>query len=92
MGLLMEGRSPARAGNQIVDESNNEIGTVTSGVFSPTLKTPIAMGYVRTEYSTIEQTVRVLIRGKPQLATITNLPFVPHRYEINPTIQSGVAS
>ena len=92
VGLLMEGRSPARAGNQIVDESNNEIGTVTSGVFSPTLKTPIAMGYVRGEYSTIEQTVRVLIRGKPQLAKITNLPFVPHRYEIKPTIESGVAS
>ena len=92
VGLLIEGRSPARAGSQIVDESNSEIGQVTSGVFSPTLEKPIAMGYVRTEYSTIEQSVCVLIRNKPQPAKIVALPFVPHRYALKPTTETGVAS
>ena len=75
VGLLLKGRSPARAGSQIVDESNNEIGQVTSRVFSPILERPIAMGYIRTEYSKIEQCVSILVRGKSQPAKITNLLY-----------------
>jgi aminomethyltransferase len=48
IGLEMTGQRPAREGCTIhlQSESNESIGVITSGTFSPTLKKPIAMGYV----------------------------------------------
>ena len=56
-----------------------QIGTVTSGTYSPTLKQNIAMGYVPVASSDVGQSLAVEMRGKPAGAEVARLPFVPHR-------------
>jgi aminomethyltransferase len=79
IGLLVEG-APAREGAEIARESGEAIGKVTSGGFSPSLGRPIAMGYVPPAFAKPGFRLNVIVRGKPQRAEVTEMPFVPHRY------------
>jgi aminomethyltransferase len=79
VGLLIEG-APAREGADIADADGRKVGVVTSGGFAPTLGRPIAMGYVDPRFSTPGARLSVNVRGRAQPATVTPLPFVPHRY------------
>ncbi len=79
VGLLVEG-APARDGADILDASGVAVGTITSGGFSPTLNRPIAMGFVPPALSDPGTRLKVSVRGRQQDATVTALPFVPHRY------------
>jgi aminomethyltransferase len=56
------------------------IGRVTSGTFSPSLQRPIAMGYVATPLAQQGTALKLEQRGKLFDATVTPMPFVPHRY------------
>jgi aminomethyltransferase len=80
VGLLLEGRAPAREGATIEAPGGGVIGAVTSGGFGPTLGAPVAMGYVAAAHAAPGTAVRLRVRGKPLPATVTALPFVPHRY------------
>lgn len=80
VGLLPEGRAPAREGTQIMSADDVEIGVVTSGGFGPTLNGPLAMGYVRADHASIGTPVKLIVRGKPLPAKIVALPFVPNRF------------
>ncbi len=80
VGLRPEGRAPARALTPIVAGDGTAAGGVTSGGFSPTLQAPIAMGYVRRDQAAIGTQLHLMIRGKPQPATVAALPFVPTNY------------
>ena len=80
VGLRPDGRAPARAGAPILDADGAPVGTVTSGGFSPTLQTPIAMGYVPAARSAPGTSLSVAPRGAALPATVVALPFVPHRY------------
>jgi glycine cleavage system T protein (aminomethyltransferase) len=79
VGLRVQG-APAREGAEIVDRHDVVVGRVTSGGFSPTLSAPIAMGYVPPALAEPGAELGVIVRGKRQAATVTALPFVPHRY------------
>ena len=80
VGLLPEGRAPARAGTEITDLDGTVIGTVTSGGFGPSLGAPVAMGYVATSHTADGTPVLLVVRGKPLPARVAPMPFVPHRY------------
>ena len=80
VGLLVEGRQPVREGALILDAEGNEVGRVTSGGHSPTLGRPIAMGYVATPLAGEGSALTLEQRGKLFQATVTPMPFVPHRY------------
>jgi aminomethyltransferase len=80
VGLLGEGRAPARAGTAIVNGSAEPTGTVTSGTFSPTLGSSICMGYVRTDLAADSTALGLMIRGHRHPACVSKMPFVPHRY------------
>jgi aminomethyltransferase len=80
VGILPEGRAPAREGTIIMAEGRS-IGRVTSGGFAPTLGRPIAMGYVERGFSEPGTRVDLIVRDKPMTAQIASLPFVPHRYK-----------
>ena len=80
VGLNVDGRQPVREGALILDDEGNEIGRITSGTFSPTLQRPIAMGYVATGLSVAGTKLKLEQRGKLFEATVTPMPFVPHRY------------
>ena len=80
VGILPNGRAPAREGTSVLDAEGIAIGEVTSGGFGPTVGRPVAMGYVAAEAAEIGRPVSLLVRGKPWPATIVTLPFVPHNY------------
>ena len=81
VGLVLEGRRPAREGCQIliVDHDNSQsaeaVGHLTSGTLSPTLGVPIAMGYVASQYAAVGTELLVDIRGKSVAAKVVELPF-----------------
>jgi aminomethyltransferase len=81
VGLLPEGRAPAREGTQIQNNDGQRIGVITSGGFGPTLGGPLAMGYVPPAYGAPDTQVQLIIRGKPQAARIVAMPFVPQNYK-----------
>lgn len=80
VGLMPEGRAPAREGVQITAPDGSGIGTITSGGFGPSLGGPLAMGYVEAEFAKAGQSVNLLVRGKSLPARITSMPFVPNNY------------
>jgi aminomethyltransferase len=75
VGLLVEGRRPAREDSHCFDADHRPIGTVTSGSFSPTLQRPIAMAYVHSESSQPGTVIEVDIRGAKTQASVVALPF-----------------
>ncbi|NQV99147.1 MAG: glycine cleavage system aminomethyltransferase GcvT [Rhodospirillales bacterium] len=80
VGILPEGRAPARAGTEITDMDGTPIGVVTSGGFGPTVGGPVAMGYVKTAFFSPDTPVQLMVRGKALPAKVARLPFTPHRY------------
>ena len=83
VGLLVEG-APAREGAVITDPDGADIGVVTSGAYSPTLRRPIAMGFVPPRFAKPGTQLGVSVRERIQAATVTTLPFVPHTYVRKP--------
>ena len=80
VGLLIEGRQPVREGAAVVDAEDSTVGKVTSGGFAPSVGAAIAMAYVPAAMATPGTRIRLAQRGKVHLATVTAMPFVPHRY------------
>ena len=80
VGVLLEGRAPAREGAVIEDLNGNEIGRITSGGYGPTVEAPVAMGYAATESAKIDTPINVVVRDKRLPAKIAKMPFVPQRY------------
>ncbi|RPD52353.1 glycine cleavage system T protein [Lentinus tigrinus ALCF2SS1-7] len=80
VGLIVEG-APARQGAKIFTPSGDEqIGTVTSGIPSPTLGKNIAMAYVANGWHKKGTEVAVDVRNKLRRAVLTPMPFVPTHY------------
>ena len=62
VGLKFNSKVIPRQGNKIFF-NNNEVGVVTSGTFSPSLKMPIALGFVKSDFAKIDLVVKVEIRN-----------------------------
>ena len=80
VGLLPQGRAPAREGTAITDAGDRTIGVVTSGGFGPSVEAPVAMGYVATDHAAPDTEVTLVVRGKPVPARVVKLPFVAANY------------
>jgi len=77
VGLLLEGKRAARE-EYAVFRGETQVGTVSSGSFSPTLQRPIAMAYIDAadpELLEPGNRLEVDIRGRRHPAEITRLPF-----------------
>ncbi len=83
VGLRVLAGAPAREGAEIAFDGA-VVGRVTSGGFAPSLNHPIAMGFVPPALSMPGTALQVIVRGKPQAAEVTPLPFFPHRYYRSP--------
>lgn len=75
VGIVPQGRRPAREGCPVLSSTGEPLGTITSGAPSPTLGHPIAMAYVDAASSTPGTAVQIDIRGKHEPAEIVALPF-----------------
>jgi len=80
VGLLVEGRQPVREGAVVIDHDGSEVGKVTSGGFAPSVGAPIAMAYVPAAMAVPGTKIQLTQRGKVHQATVTAMPFIPHRY------------
>jgi aminomethyltransferase len=74
IGLQLEGRRAARQGYAVF-AGDRQVGEVTSGAFSPTLETPLALAYVAPEFSKESTRLEVDIRGRREAAVAVKLPF-----------------
>ncbi|AWW75750.1 glycine cleavage system protein T [Erythrobacter sp. KY5] len=79
VGLKLDGRLPAREGAEVFS-GDKKVGIVTSGGFSPTLGHPIAMAFVDAAYAAPETQLECEVRNRRLPASVTPMPFVPHRY------------
>eukprot|EP00949_MAST-11_sp_MAST-11-sp1_P003809 g3809.t1 len=74
-------KAPARTGAEIFTaDGSTKVGVVTSGTFSPTLKKPLAMGYVDKGHYKVGTELAIKVRGKLQAAEVAKMPFTPYGY------------
>jgi len=73
-GLIVEGRQPLRDGGEVLVDGVN-VGTLTSGNYSPVLERGIGVGLLGGDLD-VGATASVALRGRAIAATVTALPFV----------------
>ena len=77
---MLEWKVIAREGTRIFSKNNEEIGSITSGTFGPSVNKPIAMGYVKLDFSKPGTKVVLEVRNKKYEAIISELPFYKKSY------------
>ena len=80
VGILPDGRAPAREGTEIYSRDGKIIGKITSGGFGPSHGGPVAMGYVEKEFSAVGTEIDLIVRSKARPAHVAAMPFVPNHY------------
>jgi aminomethyltransferase len=73
-GLIVDGRQPLRDGGEVMIDGV-DVGTLTSGNYSPVLECGIGLGLLRGG-ADVGTSVSVALRGREIAATVTALPFV----------------
>jgi aminomethyltransferase len=81
VGILPEGKQPARDHTEVQDSAGKRIGEITSGGFGPSVGRPVAMGYVETSHAAAGSPLSLIVRGKALPAKTAALPFVKHNYK-----------
>ena len=76
VGVKPEGKIIAREGVKIFSEDNKQIGSITSGTFGPSVNGPIAMGYVKLNFSKLGTKVLLEVRGKNTMLQFLNFLFI----------------
>ena len=76
IGFELIDRGVPRHDYKIVDANGKEIGIVTSGTMSPTLKKAIGMGYVTKDFSALNSEIYVQVREKNLKAKVVSIPFL----------------
>ena len=79
VGLKPEGRLPAREGAPIFAGAE-QVGTVTSGGFAPSVGGPVAMGYVGTAHAADGTALEIEVRGRRLSAMVVPMPFHQKNY------------
>jgi len=74
VGLMLEGRMAARAGDAVMKDGV-AVGTVTSGLFAPSLNVAVALAYVDQAASRPGEALAVTVRGKSLNARVEALPL-----------------
>lgn len=75
VGFELLDRGIPRHGYKILDSNENEIGEVTSGTMSPSLKKGIGMGYVALPNNKADTEIFIQVRNKNLKAQVVKLPF-----------------
>jgi aminomethyltransferase len=83
VGLRPEGRAPVREGAALFADaaSSEQVGTVTSGGFGPSINAPVAMGYLPASLAAVDSLVFAELRGQRLPLRVAPMPFVPNTYK-----------
>jgi len=71
---------PARSHDKIFNMDGKEVGEITSGVHGPTVRKPVSMGYVSSEYAAKGSKLQVEVRGKKHPLVVSAMPFAPTNF------------
>ena len=74
VGLQLDGKRIARQGTGVLD-GERAVGTVTSGTFSPTLQSSLAMALVEQSLFRVGTPLSLDVRGHREPAKVVELPF-----------------
>ncbi|MFC2100458.1 glycine cleavage system aminomethyltransferase GcvT [Bacteroidota bacterium] len=74
-GFEMIDKGIPRQHYEIVDENGENIGEVTSGTMSPSLKKAVGMGYIDKAHSKFDSEIYIKIRNKSIKAKVVKIPF-----------------
>lgn len=80
IGLRALERVPVREHTVLHDTTGQPVGEVSSGLLGPTINTPVAMAYVRSEFAVPGTRLDAMVRAKAVPTEVVTLPFVPTRY------------
>jgi aminomethyltransferase len=80
VGLVGLDRTPVREGAPLVAADGRSVGRVTSGTVGPTVKQPIAMGWLEAALAAAGTEVFAEVRGKRVPMRVAAMPFAPHHY------------
>jgi aminomethyltransferase len=75
VGIEVTGRGIPRTGYKVFSAGDEEIGVITSGTQSPTLKKSIGLALVSTEHAKIGTELKVEVRNKKIDAVVVKSPF-----------------
>jgi aminomethyltransferase len=75
VGIALNGRRAARAGDEVLDDTGNRMGMVTSGSFSPSLGRGIALAYVDKGRAAVGTLVTVQTSREALAGSVIELPF-----------------
>lgn len=75
IGFELIERGIPRHDYEIVDANGNNIGIVTSGTMAPSLGKGIGMGYVATEFASVDSEIYIQIRNNKVKAKVVKMPF-----------------
>ena len=83
VGLRPEGRAPMREGVALfaTEQGGDQIGSITSGGFGPTVGGPVAMGYVSAPFADPGTQIWGELRGKRRPVEVAKLPFTPANFK-----------
>lgn len=77
VGVELKDKGIAREGAEILNDSEEKIGILTSGGFSPSLQKAIGQGYVAAGYAEPGTKIFVRVRGRDIAAAVAAMPFMP---------------
>lgn len=80
MGFIVTKGAPARGGETIMNADGEEVGTVTSGGFGPSVGKSIGMGYCKKPFNKAGTEIKFKVRNRVTEAVIAKLPLVPSNY------------
>jgi aminomethyltransferase len=75
-GFVMVDPGVPRPGCGIIDVDGNDLGRVTSGSYSPSLRENIGLGYLARPHDDVGTEILIDIRKKPRLARVVETPFL----------------
>lgn len=73
--LVLDGRQTARPNDVVTDEAGTEVGTITSGSFSPSLGRAIALAYLLVRYNQCGTSLRIETQRHLLKATVGDKPL-----------------
>lgn len=77
-GLRARGRGVPRPGMAVLSSDGSRVGTTTSGTFSPTLRTGIALALIDSDSGVgLDDMVAIDVRGRSLECVVVKPPFVP---------------
>jgi glycine cleavage system T protein len=80
VGFELKEKGVPRQGYPILAASGEEIGTVATGLYAPTVEKYCGNAFVTPQYAPVGTEIKVLVRNKPKSAVVIKRPFYKPAY------------